>query len=93
MQNQGSSDKRHQGVSSRPPTQGESDAYGMEVMSEGKEAAQSNLESNRFVAHKGRYPGAEYYQPQEVPGEMSAEGYEAPESVIEASRESERYNR
>ncbi|KAI0115954.1 hypothetical protein GGR51DRAFT_575747 [Nemania sp. FL0031] len=69
------------------------DTYSREVMTEGREAAQSNIEGNRYVAHKGRYPGAEYYNPQEVPGEMSAEGYEAPESVTEASRESERYNR
>ncbi|KAI1116960.1 hypothetical protein F5Y14DRAFT_448343 [Nemania sp. NC0429] len=91
--NQSGSDGRYQSFGSKPAAHDETDAYGREVMNEGREAAQSNIESNRFVAHKGRYPGAEYTHPQEVPGEMSAEGYEAPASVIEASRESERYNR
>ncbi|KAI1131522.1 hypothetical protein F5Y10DRAFT_262094 [Nemania abortiva] len=85
--------KRHHDIGSKSAADDTTDAYSREVMTEGREAAQSNIESNRFVAHKGQYPGAEYYDPQEVPGEMSAEGYEAPASVTEASRESERYNR
>lgn len=93
MGSQGGSDNRRHDIGSKPAAHDENDAYSREVMSEGREAAQSNIDSNRFVAHKGRYPGAEYSHPQEVPGEMSAEGYEAPASVIEASRESERYNR
>ncbi|KAI0447994.1 hypothetical protein F4803DRAFT_495971 [Xylaria telfairii] len=85
--------KRHHDASSRLEVGDTTEVYGGEVMSEGREAAQANIESNKSVPHKGRYPGSEYYTPEEVPGEMSAEGYEAPASVTEASRESERYNR
>ncbi|RYC63245.1 hypothetical protein CHU98_g2978 [Xylaria longipes] len=84
--------KRRHDTGARSTADDTTEAYSGEIMSEGREAAQSNIESNRFVPHKGRYPGGEYYTPQEVPGEMSAEGYEAPESVTEASRESERYS-
>ncbi|KAI1751425.1 hypothetical protein F4782DRAFT_531451 [Xylaria castorea] len=85
--------KRRHDISSRSAADDTTGAYSGEVMSEGKEAAQSNIESSKFVPHKGQYPGSEYHITQEVPGEMSAEGYEAPASVTEASRESERYNR
>ncbi|KAI1180404.1 hypothetical protein F4777DRAFT_314832 [Nemania sp. FL0916] len=84
-----STTKRH--ASNSKPAAG--DMYGTEMMAEGRKASQSNIEGNSSVAHKGQYPGAEYYPAEEVAGEMSAEGYEAPESVTEASRESERYNR
>jgi hypothetical protein len=60
-------------------------------MQEGKEASQSNLESDRFLPHKERYPGARHVTPEEELAKMSAEGYEPPESVIEPSRESVRY--
>ncbi|KAH8162730.1 hypothetical protein CIB48_g5517 [Xylaria polymorpha] len=85
--------KRCHDIGSRSAADETTEVYGREVMSEGREAAQSNIESNKSVPHKGRYPGSEYYTTEEVPGEMSAEGYEAPASVTEASRESERYNR
>lgn len=88
-----STSRRRSDIGSKSATDDPAGAYSREVMTEGRQAAQSNMEGNRYVAHKGQYPGAEYYNPQEVPGEMSAEGYEAPESVTEASRESERYNR
>ncbi|KAI0460466.1 hypothetical protein F5B21DRAFT_451905 [Xylaria acuta] len=85
-------ERRHD-IDSRSAADDTTEAYSGEVMSEGREAVQSNIESNKSVPQKGRYPGSEYYTPQEVPGEMSAEGYEAPASVTEASRESERYTR
>ncbi|KAI1425981.1 hypothetical protein F5Y12DRAFT_713636 [Xylaria sp. FL1777] len=83
--------RRHD-VGSRSHVDDTSAAYSREVMTEGRKAAQSNLESAPNVPHKSQYPGAEYYTPQETPGDMSAEGYEAPSSVTEASRESARYN-
>ncbi|KAI0476703.1 hypothetical protein F4859DRAFT_521277 [Xylaria cf. heliscus] len=85
--------KGRHGYSSRLPADDTTQTRKGEVISEGREAVQSNIESGKFVPHKGQYPGNKYYTPQEVPGEMSAEGYEAPASVTEASRESERYNR
>ncbi|KAI0549403.1 hypothetical protein F4679DRAFT_584544 [Xylaria curta] len=99
MRNFGGSNKfdpinrQHHDILSRSAADDTTEVHRGEVMSEGREAAQSNIESNKFVPHKGRYPGREYHTTQEVPGEMSAEGYEAPASVTEASRESERYNR
>ncbi|KAI3343852.1 hypothetical protein F4824DRAFT_23297 [Ustulina deusta] len=83
--------RRHE-VGSRSTADETSTAYSREVMTEGRQAAQSNIESAKSVPHKGQYPGAEYHAPREVPGDMSAEGYEAPSSVTEASRESARYN-
>ncbi|KAI1259016.1 hypothetical protein F5Y18DRAFT_411323 [Xylariaceae sp. FL1019] len=62
---------------------------GDDPMPQGKEAVQSNLQSE--VTRKPKYPGSEYYNPESVPGSISAEGYEAPASVTEASRESEQY--
>ncbi|KAI0866886.1 hypothetical protein F4860DRAFT_508379 [Xylaria cubensis] len=85
--------KRRHDISAKSTADDTTESYSGEVMSEGREAAQSNIESSKNVPHKGQYPGSEYRNTQEVPGEMSAEGYEAPASVTEASRESERYNR
>ncbi|RWA11717.1 hypothetical protein EKO27_g3383 [Xylaria grammica] len=83
--------KRRHEARSRTNADDTSAAYSGEVMAEGREAAQSNISSNQFVSHRGKYPGGEYDTPQEVPGEMSGEGYEAPASVTDASQESERY--
>ncbi|KAI0408692.1 hypothetical protein F4802DRAFT_617667 [Xylaria palmicola] len=88
-----STNKRRHEVGSSSTAEDMTGAYARGVMAEGREAVQSNIEADRNVPHKGRYPGAEYYTPQEIPGEMSAEGYEAPASVTEVSRESERYSR
>ncbi|KAI1823071.1 hypothetical protein F4861DRAFT_540374 [Xylaria intraflava] len=87
-----STNKRRPDIASKPATEA-TGAYGTEVVAQGMEAAQSNMESNKYMPHKGQYPGAKYHTPQDIPGEMSAEGYEAPASVTEASRESEWYNR
>ncbi|KAI0382957.1 hypothetical protein F5Y04DRAFT_36146 [Hypomontagnella monticulosa] len=61
------------------------------VMPEGKEAVQSNVEGTKRNPRKEHFKGSDYYTPESVPGSISAEGYEAPESVIESSREAERY--
>ncbi|KAF2970603.1 hypothetical protein GQX73_g2975 [Xylaria multiplex] len=83
--------KRRHDTRSKASADDTSAAYSKEVMTEGREAALSNMESNKYVPHKGQYPGSEYQTAQEVPGDMSAEGYEAPESVTEVSRESGRF--
>ncbi|KAH9884553.1 hypothetical protein F4778DRAFT_762603 [Xylariomycetidae sp. FL2044] len=58
-------------------------------MPKGKEAVNHNLEQR--IPRKPQYKGSDYYTPESVPGSISAEGYEAPESVVEASKESEGY--
>ncbi|KAI0533408.1 hypothetical protein GGR58DRAFT_506372 [Xylaria digitata] len=83
--------KRRHDTRSKANADDTSATHSKEVMTEGREAALSNMESNNFVPHKGQYPGSEYHTTQEVPGDMSAEGYEALESVTEASRESGRF--
>ncbi|KAI1815997.1 hypothetical protein GGS20DRAFT_278152 [Poronia punctata] len=70
-----------------PPT----DLRSGELMAEGKEAARANIQSDKSVPHKSQYRGVDYAAPESTPGYMSAEGYEAPDSVTEASRESARY--
>jgi hypothetical protein len=60
-------------------------------MTVGKEAVQSNIERMKDTPRKSQFKGEDYYTPESVPGSISAEGYEAPSSVTEASRETERY--
>ncbi|KAI8628657.1 hypothetical protein F5Y19DRAFT_476202 [Xylariaceae sp. FL1651] len=60
-----------------------------DMMTAGKEAVQSNIENAQ--PRKAQFKGEDYYTPESVPGSISAEGYDAPESVTQASRESERY--
>ncbi|KAI3337127.1 hypothetical protein HD806DRAFT_542841 [Xylariaceae sp. AK1471] len=62
-----------------------------EVMAEGKEAVQSNMESAKYVPHKTRYKRGDSPTDESVPAKMSAEGFEPPPSVTEASRESAAY--
>lgn len=61
------------------------------VMPEGKEAVQSNIEGTKRNPRKEHFKGSDYYTPESVPGSISAEGYEPPESVVQSSREAERY--
>ncbi|KAI2778979.1 hypothetical protein F4815DRAFT_221135 [Daldinia loculata] len=65
---------------------GRSDAF-----AQGKEAVQANTEGTKYNPRKDHVKGSNYYTPESVPGSISAEGYEAPESVIQSSREAERY--
>ncbi|KAI0526482.1 hypothetical protein F5B22DRAFT_655631 [Xylaria bambusicola] len=85
-----STNKRRYDIGSNSVTDDTSVAYSGEVMAEGRRAAQSNVQGT--VPRKNQYPGSEYHTPREAVGDMSAEGYEAPSSVTEASRESARYN-
>ncbi|KAI1866933.1 hypothetical protein JX265_007509 [Neoarthrinium moseri] len=64
---------------------------GRDVMPQGKEAAQSNMQSKGMPRGKQQFKGSDYYTPESVPGSISAEGYEAPESTTQASRESEQF--
>ncbi|KAI1769066.1 hypothetical protein GGR53DRAFT_277353 [Hypoxylon sp. FL1150] len=60
-----------------------------DVMPEGRDAVQSNLAGSKQTKHKEQFKGSDYYTPESVPGSISAEGYEPPDSVTEASREAE----
>jgi hypothetical protein len=67
------------------------DSLMREAMTKGKEAVQSNMENAKNVAHKTQYKGENFPTDESVPGSTSAEGYEAPPSVTEVSRESASY--
>ncbi|KAI0426418.1 hypothetical protein F5Y09DRAFT_318984 [Xylaria sp. FL1042] len=84
-------DKRRHDTGSKSNADDTSAVYSGEVMTEGKRAVQANI-AEGSVRRTNPYPGSEYYTPQEATGDMSAEGYEAPSSVTEASRESARWN-
>ncbi|KAI1484036.1 hypothetical protein F4774DRAFT_5899 [Daldinia eschscholtzii] len=62
-----------------------------DVFNEGREAVQSNIEGTKRNPRKDHVKGSNYYTPESVPGSISAEGYEPPESVVQSSREAERY--
>ncbi|KAI1771274.1 hypothetical protein F4818DRAFT_208956 [Hypoxylon cercidicola] len=62
-----------------------------DAMSEGREAVQSNVAGTEHTPRKEHFKGSDYYAPSSVPGSISAEGYEAPESVTQSSLEAERY--
>ncbi|KAI1085836.1 hypothetical protein F5B20DRAFT_575338 [Whalleya microplaca] len=64
---------------------------GRDVLPQGKEAVQSNIEGTKYAPRKDQFKGSDYYTPESVPGSISAEGYEPPESVTQSSREAERY--
>ena len=57
---------------------------------EGRDAVRSNVAGTRHDPKKDHVKGSDYYVPESVPGSISAEGNEPPESVVQASREAER---
>ncbi|KAK5629597.1 hypothetical protein RRF57_005312 [Xylaria bambusicola] len=85
-----STNKRRHDIGSKSDTDDTSVTYSGEVMTEGRRAAESNVQGT--VPRKNQYPGSEYDTPREATADMSAEGYEAPSSVTEAARDSARYN-
>lgn len=64
-----------------------------DTFGEGIEATRHNLDGKPGTQNEPRqkFKGEDYYVPESVPGSISAEGYEAPDSVVEASKESEGY--
>ncbi|KAI1213103.1 uncharacterized protein F4807DRAFT_311458 [Annulohypoxylon truncatum] len=83
--NPAGSNRREVGSSVTDPTVGYNRS---EAMNEGREAVQSNLEGAKGQPRK-QFKGSNYFTPESVPGSISAEGYEAPESVTQSSREAE----
>lgn len=73
-------------------TSGYTGTGGSDPLSAGKDAVQTNVQSgNQEGGPRAQFKGNEYFKPESVPGSIAAEGYEAPESVVQASRESEGY--
>ncbi|CAJ2506927.1 Uu.00g081130.m01.CDS01 [Anthostomella pinea] len=62
---------------------------GGDAMPEGKAAVESNIAGTTYAPRKNQFKGSDYYDPETVPGSISAEGNEAPGSVTQASREAE----
>lgn len=62
---------------------------GVDLASEGKEAARANATLAEQAGGKTQFKGADYYRPESVPDSISAEGYIPPTSVTQASREAE----
>lgn len=62
---------------------------GNDILDQGASAAKSNVGSNPPGPGGSQYKGQDYYRPESVPDSISAEGYVPPESVTQASRETE----
>lgn len=60
-----------------------------DIATRGAQASRTNVGSNPPGPGGQKYKGADYYTPESVPDSISAEGWVAPESVTEASKESE----
>ncbi|KAI1460599.1 hypothetical protein F4805DRAFT_454530 [Annulohypoxylon moriforme] len=85
--NPAGSNRREIGSSVSDPTVGYARS---EAMDQGKEAARANVEGTKGMPRK-QFKGSNYFTPESVPGSISAEGYEPPESVTQSSREAEQY--
>lgn len=62
---------------------------GNDILDQGASASKNNVGSNPPGPGGSQYKGEDYYQPESVPDSISAEGYVPPESVTQASRETE----
>lgn len=62
---------------------------GNDILDQGASAARNNVGSNPPGPGGSQFKGADYYTPESVPDSISAEGNVAPESVTQASKESE----
>lgn len=65
------------------------DRKGNEILDQGVSATRNNVGSNPPGPGGSQFKGEDYYRPESVPDSISAEGYVPPESVTQASRESE----
>ncbi|PSR78450.1 hypothetical protein BD289DRAFT_376679 [Coniella lustricola] len=62
---------------------------GNDILDQGASAAVHNVGSNPPGPGGSKFKGEDYYRPESVPDSISAEGYVAPESVTQASKETE----
>ncbi|KAL6862227.1 hypothetical protein J3F83DRAFT_745455 [Trichoderma novae-zelandiae] len=72
-----------------PETQG---ASSDDILSQGQAASRANVGKNPPGPGGSQYKGSDYYTPESVPDSISAQGWIAPESVTQASRETEGYS-
>ncbi|RFU81005.1 hypothetical protein TARUN_1187 [Trichoderma arundinaceum] len=63
-----------------------------DIASQGQAASRSNVGRNPPGVGGSQFKGSDYYNPESVPDSISAEGWVAPESVTQASRETEGYS-
>ncbi|EOO01597.1 hypothetical protein UCRPA7_2890 [Phaeoacremonium minimum UCRPA7] len=64
-----------------------------DILEQGSSASRANVGRNPPGPGGSKFKGSEYYQPEDVPDSIAAEGYVPPESVVEPSRETEFYER
>lgn len=62
-----------------------------DIATQGKQASRNNVGDNPSGPGGSVYRGADYFTPESVPDSISAEGWVAPASVTEASKETEGY--
>lgn len=62
---------------------------GNDILDQGASAATNNVGRNPSGPGGSKYKGEDYYRPESVPDSISAEGYVPPESVTQASKETE----
>nr|WNZ75410.1 hypothetical protein [Trichoderma harzianum] len=62
-----------------------------DIAAQGQAASRANVGRNPPGVGGSKYKGSDYYTPESVPDSISAEGWIAPESVTQASRETEGY--
>ncbi|QUC16286.1 uncharacterized protein UV8b_00527 [Ustilaginoidea virens] len=60
-----------------------------DIANMGQEASRSNVGANPAGVGGSRFKGDEYYTPESVPDSISAEGWVAPDSVVQGSKEAE----
>lgn len=75
-------------VGARPDNQGLGGSG--DILQEGMAATRTNVGRNPPGPGGSAYKGENYFTPESVPDSISAEGWIAPESVTESSREAER---
>ncbi|KAL7944015.1 hypothetical protein V8C42DRAFT_94955 [Trichoderma barbatum] len=63
-----------------------------DIAAQGQAASRANVGRNPPGVGGSQFKGSEYYTPESVPDSISAEGWIAPESVTQASRETEGYS-
>lgn len=61
-----------------------------DIATQGKAASQANVGTKPPGPGGSLYKGSDYYTPESVPDSISAEGWIAPDSVVESSREAEK---
>ncbi|KAL7813576.1 hypothetical protein V8C44DRAFT_49542 [Trichoderma aethiopicum] len=66
--------------------------FGGDILGEGQAASAANVGKNPPGPGGSQFKGSDYYTPESVPDSIAAEGRIAPESVTQASRETEGYS-